>query len=252
MEMQVSAISYPYTSANSGAIKDIIVLATAQHIYAAGFDKNEKLVQVEMASRDEHVSEHIALLRSHQKVKALFFLAEEYMTVPAAIYKEQDARKWMSQLFPCDAAAVKTFYSSKDSLHLLYAIPDLVNDSNSVIKSGATIPVQQCQLNKGSKENGLQITLIEDKASYFLYQEGKLFSYQTFDWLIAEDIAWKLLSVFSEHQVDKNELTVTITGAHEHTALVREELSAWFPGISGTDDGWKPVKKFFQMLYACA
>ncbi len=251
----------------------IIVVLAPRSVTTAGFSERGDLLMIThndykkslpawIIDFFEHEFLNNDLLNAPHKVIAAFVATDKAMLVPELLFKEQEADKWLRQLYFVEKnEMVSTYHMREDKINYIYAWPAAVKSLiGRYFNKAKTLPYASYQFYKPFKtECSLQCSITSDQAYATLYKNRSLHWHQVFTYQNAEDIAYQIKHAYKQYGVDDNEVVFQCTAASRNLNSIVTELSQYFPGlkdgygnVQSNDRNWTGTIYLLQQLYACA
>ncbi len=200
------------------------------------------------------------LLRDRTKITRAFFFSSAQLIVPAELYDETEAMKWLKQVQFIDINdVVKHYYQKEDKAHYLYAIPLNIEALIKINCAEATInplPAYQFASNY-TRGVRLHCFLAQGQACVSLYHYGTLLWHRIFDYVAAEDIAYEIRMVCEEHNINADKITLACNTISAAEYTIASDLSQYFSAVT-TGSGhtinsvWAPALSLIKQIESCA
>lgn len=198
------------------------------------------------------------LLMKKDKITSIFFCSEQNVIIPSALYDAAEADKWLKQvhfLEPTDC--VEHYHLKQDNAHYVYAIPVQMRELVKINCPNARFaPLAAYQLAPRNHFTMLQCCITAEQACVTFHHKNELLWHKIFDISAADDIAFEIAALCSEHKLtaDKQTLHCNAISATEYS--VANDLSQYFSrivaGNGTTIDGlWHPALSLMKQLETC-
>lgn len=251
----------------------IIVVLGPRSVTTAGFSDRGDLLMIShndykkslppwIIDFFEHEFLNDTLLNAPHKVIAAFVASDKAMLVPELLFKEQDADKWLRQLYFVEKnEIVSTHHLREDKAQYMYAWPAAIKSLiGRYFNKAKVLPFASYQFYKPFKsECSLQCSISGEHVYATLYKNRSLHWHQIFGYQTAEDIAYHLKHLCKHAGVEDNELVLQCTPANRNLAGIVTELSQYYPdlkdgygNVPSNDRSWTGTIYLLQQLYACA
>lgn len=200
------------------------------------------------------------LLRDTSKVTRVYFFSPLHLIVPAELYDEAEATRWLQQVHFIDANdVIKQYYLREDKAHYLYSVPLNIEALIKInCSTAAILPLSAYQFsNNYTRGVRVHCFLTNDHACVSLYHYGTLLWHRIFDYNTPEDIAYEIRLICEEHKINADKITIACNAISAAEYKVINGLSQYFSGIT-TGSGieiehlWSPALSLVKQLDSCA
>lgn len=240
---------------------------TRRGLLAAGYDEAGGLLSIHYTAYGkerpiweldffEQLFHQEPLLVKHEKISSVFILTSAHVVIPEELYEPEAAKKWFGSLHFIEPNDAITHYHIPGKAWYVYNIPHGINELIKISCYNASVrPLAVCQLDKGAQQ--LQCIITSEQACVTLFQNNRLLWHKVFDYSQAEDIAYDIRTVCSEHGINADRLTVACSAMSTTEYTVVNSLSQYFSSITGGDGNflkslWAPVLSLVKQTEACA
>lgn len=254
-------------------VAKVILVAMPRALAVAGFSDRGDLLMVRYSDYKPHLPPWILdffehqfinepLLQATNKVNAAFVATDKNILIPEVLYNEGAAEQWLRRTHFVEANEVISMsHMREDRSHYVYAWPAAVKSLlNRYFPQGPPRPLASYQFYKSYKaEHSLQCAITSDKVFATLYKDRQLCWHQVFPYNTAEDIAYHIGLLCTEHDINPQRLDVHATVIQQELAPLIRALSEYYPtlkdgtgNIIANEPEWVSTIYLLQQLYACA
>jgi len=225
-------------------------------IHYSGYNKNRPVWDIGFF---EQVIGSEPLLAAREKVKGVFLSSHRNIIVPDELYAENDAKKWLKQLYFIESGdRINIFPLENDNAQLLYAIP--VGVAELVRINFKKTPVLPLPVHHFDMEQVtslyLQCCISNEQVVATLHNYSQLLWHKVFDYSCAEDIAYEIKLLCKENYIDAAKLNFVCNATCASEYDIVNELTRYFPSIKAGDGSdiksqWDPAISLANQLLEC-
>lgn len=197
------------------------------------------------------------MLVKQNKINKVFVLTSSNVIIPAELYDKGEAENWFNKIHFTEPNDTVTHYQlAAGQPYYLYNIPHGINELIKIsCRNAAVRPLPACQLTKPAQP--LQCILTHEQASITLHHNNKLLWHKVIDYTQAEDVAYEIRLVCSEHNINADRLTMACSAVSTTEYAAINALSQYSGSITGGDGQfikslWGPVLSLVKQLETCA
>ena len=254
-------------------VERVVCVLFPRGMIAAGFSDRGDMLMIRYSDYKKELPTWIIDFYEHQflnedllampnKVIAVYIATDKNLIVPDGIFNESEAAIWLSKIHHIETnELVSEFYLRDAIAHYLYAWPSGVqNLITRYFQSAVILPFASYQFHKPYQSRCLlQCCITMNQVYATLYNEDELVWHQVFNYENAEDIAYHILLLCKEHNIDSNAMSFQCTITSRSLSFVLQQLNQFFPkmkdgsgNVDTTDKSWTGTIFLLQQLYACA
>jgi hypothetical protein len=244
-----------------------IVCISSKGMHVAGFESNGKVLTIRCHGSDgttdffERRFGNEPLLSNTAKVAAVFVSSAKNLLIPKALYKEDTATQWLSDIhFIEKDEVIQNIVLRDDKAHFIYTLPSVMSElAQRYFPKAQILPFAAHQFNKNYKAvHILQCSITGNEAYLTLYKNKQLHWHKMMPYQTVEDVAYEIKLLCRQQDINDKQLPLICAIENPAQLKLTNELALYFPLLSiGTgkivaeDVLWEGPVYLFQQLYSC-